>query len=175
MGYTEVVSSVVEKHGWGIFYLHPYDVLSKVVKEFYAHITSLNNAFIYVCCALVLFDKDSINAQYGLSKGPDEHADFVKAMSPECLVQVLVDVCIEGTQWSISRINCDTIDRISLKPQCKIWYHFLKTHLIPSTPNATICKDRLLLLHSIIVGRKINVGKIIFCEIRRCAQRLLAH
>ncbi|XP_016704202.1 uncharacterized protein [Gossypium hirsutum] len=71
MGYTEAISSIVEKHGWGIFCLHPDDVLPKVVKEFYAHITSFDNAFIYMRGASVLFDEDSINAQYGLSKGPN--------------------------------------------------------------------------------------------------------
>ncbi|KAL1102262.1 hypothetical protein V6Z11_D05G351500 [Gossypium hirsutum] len=116
MGYTEVLSLVVKKHGWGIFCLNPDDVLPKIVKEFYAQITSPDNAFIYVRGASVLFDKDSINAQDGLSKCPDEHAYFVKTMSLEHLAQVLIDVCVEGTQWSISRNDWYTIDRISLTP-----------------------------------------------------------
>ncbi|KAK5812582.1 hypothetical protein PVK06_028017 [Gossypium arboreum] len=114
--YTEAISLVVEKHGLGIFYLYPDDVFPKVVKDFYAHITSLDNAFIYVSGTSVLFDEDLINAQYGLSEGPNKHADFVKTVSPERLAQVLTDVCVE-------------------------------------------------------VGQKINVGKIIFLEIHRCAQK----
>ncbi|KAH1113940.1 hypothetical protein J1N35_007318 [Gossypium stocksii] len=47
MGYTGPIYSVVEQHGWQLFFLHPDDVLTKVVKEFYAHLTSPNNAFIY--------------------------------------------------------------------------------------------------------------------------------
>ncbi|XP_012472418.1 uncharacterized protein LOC105789591 [Gossypium raimondii] len=82
---TKAISSVVKKYGWGIFCRHPGDVFPKVVKEFYAHVTSSNSAFIYVRGASVLFDEDSINAQYGLFEGPDEHADFMKTMSPEHL------------------------------------------------------------------------------------------
>ncbi|KAL1078616.1 hypothetical protein V6Z11_D10G170500 [Gossypium hirsutum] len=152
------ISSVVEKHEWGIFYLYPNDFFLKVVKEFYAYITSLDNAFVYVHGASVPFDKDSINAQYGLFEGPDEHADFVKTMSRECLTQLIL------------RNDCYTVDRVLLKPQCKICYHFLKTCLIHSAHNATISNDRLLLVLFIMVGQKINVGNIVFLEIYFCAQ-----
>lgn len=62
MGYDELVSSIVEKHGWKIFCLDPDDVLGKVVREFYAHINSPDNPFIYVCGTSVPFDVDHINA-----------------------------------------------------------------------------------------------------------------
>ncbi|KAK5771680.1 hypothetical protein PVK06_047916 [Gossypium arboreum] len=42
---------------------------------------------LYMCGALFLFDDVSINAQYGLSEDFDEHADFVKTISPKCLAQ----------------------------------------------------------------------------------------
>ncbi|KAK5836150.1 hypothetical protein PVK06_011906 [Gossypium arboreum] len=95
MGHTKAISAVAKKYRWGIFYLCPDNVFPKAVKEFYAHITSPNNAFIYVHDASILFDADSINAQYGLSEGPYEHVDFVKTMSPERLAQVFTDVCVE--------------------------------------------------------------------------------
>ncbi|KAH1091177.1 hypothetical protein J1N35_018434 [Gossypium stocksii] len=81
--YTEAISSMVEKHGWQLFCLHPNDVLTKVIKEFYAHLTYLGNAFIYVCGASVLFDEYSINAQYGLREVLDEHSQFVKTITVE--------------------------------------------------------------------------------------------
>lgn len=62
MGYDVSTSSVVEKHGSQIFCLHPEDVLTTLVREFYAHFTSPNNTFIYVRGASVLFDEDNINA-----------------------------------------------------------------------------------------------------------------
>ncbi|XP_016681318.1 uncharacterized protein [Gossypium hirsutum] len=94
--YGPAISSIVEKHGWQILCLHLDDVLTKVVKEFYAHLTSPENAFIYVHGVLVLFDEDSINEQYGLPEGIDEHSEFVKAMTIEGLNPVLTDLCVEG-------------------------------------------------------------------------------
>ncbi|KAH1046895.1 hypothetical protein J1N35_037679 [Gossypium stocksii] len=80
IGYTKAISTFFDKHGWGIFCLYPNDVFSKVVKKFYAHITSPDNAFIYVCNASILFDEDFINGQYRLFEGPNGYANFVKTM-----------------------------------------------------------------------------------------------
>ncbi|KAK5771473.1 hypothetical protein PVK06_047677 [Gossypium arboreum] len=102
IGYSEVISSIVEKHGRQIFCLHPDDIHTKVVNEFYAYLTSPDNAFIYVRGVSMMFDEDSINAQYGLSDDPDEHTQFVKTMTTEGLHQVLIDLCVEGTKWKIS-------------------------------------------------------------------------
>ncbi|KAK5825557.1 hypothetical protein PVK06_020406 [Gossypium arboreum] len=111
MSYTEAISSVVEQCEWQIFCLHPNDVFSKVVKEFYAHLTSPENTFIYVRGASVLFDSDSINAKYSLFDGPDEHADFVKIMTAKRLNHMLTDNYVEGTKWTISMNDSYTINR----------------------------------------------------------------
>ncbi|KAH1082784.1 hypothetical protein J1N35_022545 [Gossypium stocksii] len=92
MGYTKAISSVVEKHGWQLFCLHPDDVLTKVLKEFYAHLTSPDNVVIYIRGVSVLFNEYSINTQYGLHKGLDEHSQFVKTITTEELNQVLEDL-----------------------------------------------------------------------------------
>ncbi|KAK5802765.1 hypothetical protein PVK06_030385 [Gossypium arboreum] len=102
MGHIEAISSVTRKHGWGIFFLHLDDVLPR---------------------SSVLFDEDAINAQYGLSESPDEHAGFVKTMSLERLAQVLIDVCVEVMQWSISRNDCYTINISPLD------FSILSTHI----------------------------------------------
>ncbi|KAH1091363.1 hypothetical protein J1N35_018620 [Gossypium stocksii] len=85
------------------------------------------------------------------------------------LNHMLIDACVEGTKWKVSRNACYTIDKVTLKPHCRVLYHFLKNHLILSTHNSTILKERLLLFHSIMMGRKINVGNIIFWEVHHCA------
>ncbi|KAH1129851.1 hypothetical protein J1N35_001229 [Gossypium stocksii] len=60
----------------------------------------------------------SINAQYGLPEGPDKHSQFVTTITAECLQQVLKDLCVEGTKWTVFLQDCYTIKCISLKPQC---------------------------------------------------------
>ena len=59
--------------------------------------------------------------------------------------------------------------RPTSKPIQKIWYHFIRTRLIPITHMQTINKDRLVLLHCILEGKKIDVGRIIQREISACA------
>ncbi|KAH1039232.1 hypothetical protein J1N35_040975 [Gossypium stocksii] len=100
----------MEKHGWITFCLHPDNILTKVVKEFYVYLTSPKNAFIYVHGVSVLFDADLTNVQYGLPEGSDEHSQFVKTMMIEVLNQVLTDLYVEGITWAISRNRCYTID-----------------------------------------------------------------
>ncbi|GMN56237.1 hypothetical protein TIFTF001_025355 [Ficus carica] len=64
-----------------------------------------------------------------------------------------------------------TIPRNSLTPQCNVWYHFLKTRLMPSTHVQTVSKDGVLLLQSIISGHPIDKGKIIYQELCACASK----
>lgn len=91
MVYDESISSFIENHGWQVFGVHPDDVLIKVVMEFYAHLMSPNNAFIYVRRALVFFDEYSINAQYALLDEQDEHIQLAATITTTGLTQVLED------------------------------------------------------------------------------------
>ncbi|KAH1082428.1 hypothetical protein J1N35_022189 [Gossypium stocksii] len=101
----------------------PGTFFSKAVEEKYNTNTSKrpfcmekDNAFFYVRGVSVLFDEYSINAQYGLLESPDEHSKFVKTITIEGLNQVLVDLCVEGTKWTVSRNDYYIFDRVSLKP-----------------------------------------------------------
>lgn len=77
-----------------------------MVKEFYAHLSSFENAFIYVRGTLLLFDVDSINVQYRFFDGLDEHIDFVKSITVEKLNHVLTNACVVGKKWMIFRNDC---------------------------------------------------------------------
>ncbi|XP_012442243.1 uncharacterized protein LOC105767285 [Gossypium raimondii] len=81
MGYDELVSPIVEEHGWKIFCIHLDDVLGKVIHEFYAHTTSPENPFIYVHETSVPFDEDHISAQFGLIDVQDEHTPFTETIT----------------------------------------------------------------------------------------------
>ena len=47
----------------------------------------------------------------------------------------------------------------------------MKSKLLPTTHNTTVSVPRMLLLHSIIVGRQIDVGRIIHEQAHACLQR----
>ncbi|KAH1096972.1 hypothetical protein J1N35_013893 [Gossypium stocksii] len=116
IGYAESIASIIEKHGGQVFCVHPDDVLTKVVREFYAPLMSLNNSFIYVRGTLVLLDAYSINAQYALLDEQDEHTQFTITVTIAGLTQVLQNLYIEGTKWKVSRQDCYTMERTLLKP-----------------------------------------------------------
>lgn len=84
------------------FFLHPDDVLTKVVQEFYAHLTYPNNAFIYVKGTLILLDEDLINTHYGLHNVPNEHSHFPVTISAEGL-NLLKYLCIDDTKCMVSK------------------------------------------------------------------------
>ncbi|KAH1129788.1 hypothetical protein J1N35_001166, partial [Gossypium stocksii] len=57
------------------------DVLPKMVREFYAHLTFPNNGFIYARVVSLWFDEDSINAHYNLPEGLNEHSEFMSKIT----------------------------------------------------------------------------------------------
>ena len=87
------------------------------------------------------------------------------------LNSVLADLCVAGAGWSISPQGAWTFLMSDLKPEAKVWYHFLKTRLMPRTYIQIVSKERALLLHFIMQGRQINIGCIIQEEIYACAQK----
>ncbi|KAH1115020.1 hypothetical protein J1N35_008398 [Gossypium stocksii] len=134
------------------------DIFGKVVFEFHAHVNSPDSPFIYVCGSSFPFNEDHINAQFGIANVQDEHTPFTDNVTADGLTQVLNDLCVEGMYWIVSNQDCYTVERASLKPIRKVWYHFLKSWFKPSTHNMIVSKERMLLLHSIIMGRRINIG-----------------
>lgn len=96
---------------------------------------------------------------------------FVKEITNEVLEKVLQDLYVKGTVWDKSKTDHYMIKRTSLKPECRIWVSFLKLTLMPTVHTTTVRKERLLLLHSIMKGRKINVGQVIQDEVHNCAQK----
>ncbi|GMN64845.1 hypothetical protein TIFTF001_033912 [Ficus carica] len=143
MGYEDFVHSVIIKHKWRQFCAHPAEVVVPVVS----------------------IDEDTINQFYGLDDVEDLHTEYAANASAEWLE----NVCVADTTWTVSTQGKLTIPRANLTPQCKVWYHFLKTRLMPSTHIQTVSKDRVLLLDSIISGWPIDVGKIIFQGLGACA------
>ncbi|MBA0761283.1 hypothetical protein Gotri_023954 [Gossypium trilobum] len=67
--------------------------------------------------------------------------------------------------------NNYTMHRRFLALQGKIWFNFVNCRLKPSTHSTTITLDRMCLIHSIVKGRKIDVGVILHQEIADCTAR----
>ncbi|KAE8684537.1 DNA-directed RNA polymerase V subunit 5C-like [Hibiscus syriacus] len=101
----------------------------------------------------------------------DHHASFAQEADNETYQGILEDLCLPDTQWNGQQLRRKTVDRDRLLPQVKLWNHFMKHKLLPTSHNTTVSCQRMLLLHSIISGRPIDVGKIIVEQAHLCLKR----
>ena len=171
MGYPPFVHSVITMHNWKQFCVHPDDVCVPIVREFYANFTDEYQEVVFVRGKQVRIDSQAINRHFGITSAANEHTDFVASVDEASLNSVITDLCVTGAQWTTSTQGALTFLRSDLKPEAKVWYHFLKTRLMPTTHIQSVTKERALLLHSILQGRQINIGQIIHQEICACAQK----
>lgn len=167
----EFVSSVIKVHKWKVLCEHMNEAIMPLVGEFYASLTGKFQNVVHVRGKPVDITRDAINEFLGLSGSEDEHSKFLADVDREALDTVLTDLTITGTEWTRSPQGSLTVLHCRLHPKAKVWYHFIKFSLKPTTHGQTVSWERMALLHSIIVGRKIDVGSIIREEILACAQR----
>ncbi|KAL4360430.1 hypothetical protein GQ457_04G021670 [Hibiscus cannabinus] len=96
---------------------------------------------------------------------PLKICEWVERESNDFLLQ---DMYIPGADWDSANT---AVERDRLKPDGKLWMHFIKQSLMPTSHTATASLSRLQLLHSILNGQSIDVGKIIMDEEYVCLTR----
>ncbi|KAK8632869.1 hypothetical protein V6N13_073248 [Hibiscus sabdariffa] len=74
-------------------------------------------------------------------------------------------LCLEGTAWNTTGRNPYSVSRTQLLPEAKLWNTFVKRNLLPTSHNQTVDRTRLVLIHTIITGYRINVGEILAKEL----------
>ncbi|KAK8715706.1 hypothetical protein V6N13_043034 [Hibiscus sabdariffa] len=109
-----------------------------------------------------------INKFYGLQNTSDNHSKFVSGLKGKNPDFLLKDLYFPRAEWDSMNI---TVEKDRLKPEGKLWMHFIKQSLMPTTYTATASLGRLQLLHSILNGHSIDVGKIIVDESYACLTR----
>ncbi|MED6208826.1 hypothetical protein PIB30_048808 [Stylosanthes scabra] len=89
-----------------------------------------------------------------------------KANKDYRLEHVLEDLCIEGADWVRHKDGRPYyLRRADLEPMTKGWYYFICRSILPTTNRSELTVERAVLIHSIIIGEKINVEEIIADEI----------
>ncbi|KAL5549974.1 hypothetical protein UlMin_000150 [Ulmus minor] len=166
------IAEVIDAHHWGKFAEHPSNPIVSLVREFYANITTSQQTFSMVRGLKVSFSTALINLYFGLPDLEDEYSVLLEASSRASLDSCLGRLTVEGTAWikekGVSVMKCSRPD---LHPLAKVWYHIVRTKLLPTTHIETVSKERLLLLDCILEKKGINVGKLIQKEISSCASR----
>ena len=156
-GLPPVISYVIEVQKWKRFASHPQNPIVPLVRKFYLNI---------LIGVKVSFSTSTINMHLGSEDAVDDYIPLLESISLDELNRVLSSLTIKGTNWLPNKgdgvVMCS---RPALHPIPKIWYHFIRTRLIPTTHVETVNKARLVLLHCIIEGKNINVGQIIQREI----------
>ncbi|KAL4331878.1 hypothetical protein GQ457_07G012620 [Hibiscus cannabinus] len=165
------VMEVVAQHKWEKFAKHPGDVNATLVKEFYANIAEPNQNSMFVRCMYIRFTPSSINRYFKLPSMVDNHTTFKEEADNETYHDIVEDLCVANSEWNGKQVHRRSMDKEKLLPKAKLWTHFLKHKLMPTSHHTTISLPRMLLLHSILFGRSMDVGKIIVEEIQACLKR----
>ena len=165
------VHSVITMHNWKNLCALPDDAYVLVVRGFYSNLTKEYQDVVYVRGKQVPIGSKTINNYFGIKSEVDEHSEYVASANEAEFDSVLADLRVVGAEWSTSPQGSLTFLRNDLKLKAKVWYHFLKTRLLPTTHIQIVTKERALLLHSIMQGRQINIGHIIHEEICSCAHK----
>lgn len=169
-GLPEEVAAVIKRQGWKDFAEHPINPIAPLVREFYANVVTGSQTFAMVRGVKVSFSASSINLHLGLAGYEDNFTDFVETVGSDELDRILRELTVEGTGWLPDRgEGVYLCPRPALKPNPKIWYHFIRTRLLPTTHIESVSKERMALLHFILEGKEVNVGKLIQREISTCA------
>ncbi|MED6126145.1 hypothetical protein PIB30_075531 [Stylosanthes scabra] len=89
-----------------------------------------------------------------------------KANKDYRLEHVLEDLCIKGADWVRHKDGRPHyLRRVDLEPMTKGWYDFVCRSILPTTNRSELTVERAVFIHSIIIGKNINVEEIIADQI----------
>ncbi|KAK8508709.1 hypothetical protein V6N12_032704 [Hibiscus sabdariffa] len=105
------------------------------------------------------------NSILGLPDNDPSFYAMLSALEEEDFEQIKDFLCEEGTAWNTMGKTLHSVSRPSLRPEAKLWNTFVKRNLMPTSHNQTVDRTRLLLIHTIMTGYRVNVGEILAKEL----------
>ncbi|KAL4278173.1 hypothetical protein GQ457_03G018760 [Hibiscus cannabinus] len=113
-GFPPNVMATISMHKWEKFVTHPSSVDPNqksinvtLVQEFYAHLTSPTQSFVYVREEHIQFTAAKINKFYGLQNTADNHSKFVSGLKGKSNDFLLEDLYIPGANWDSANTSSD--------------------------------------------------------------------
>ncbi|KAJ4715184.1 DEAD-box ATP-dependent RNA helicase 56-like isoform X1 [Melia azedarach] len=171
LGLPSYVSEVIVQQGWNKFVQNPDPPLVAVVKEFYANWLDPEKEVVTVKGTEVDCSVGAINHIYGLVDIADECSEFTKIVTKEQNNEALQLTTKEDTQWIVSTTEKRIVIQNALTPATRVWYHFIKFRLRPTTNDDTVSQSIILLIYALLIGLSINIGSIILAEMRKCISK----
>ncbi|KAH1073027.1 hypothetical protein J1N35_025355 [Gossypium stocksii] len=166
------IHQVAEALNWELFCETRPSVDEELVCEFYAKLTSSELTKVPFRETKVPIISSAINEFFALPDFEnDEYSSLLRNIKPENLQEILEELTILVSKWTVSKQGIHTCRREYLTPLAKVWFYLIRFSLQPSSHGTTISLERMVLLYSILTGKTIDVGKIILREMWNCAVR----
>ncbi|KAK8684167.1 hypothetical protein V6N13_040198 [Hibiscus sabdariffa] len=163
-GLEQFVYNRLHDLGWFCFARQPAQANFNWVIEFYtSNSAGEDNATVHG--KRVPANATTINTILGLPDNDPSFYAMLGAFEEEDFEQIKDYLCEEGTVWNTTGRNPHSVSRLSLHLDEKLWNTFVKCNLMPTSHNQTVDRTRLLLIHTIMTGYRINVGEILAKEL----------
>ncbi|KAL4341433.1 hypothetical protein GQ457_08G031820 [Hibiscus cannabinus] len=107
----------------------------------------------------------TINAILGLPNDLPSFYAMLGVFEEEDYEVVKSFMCLPNTEWNTTDRNPNSVSRLSLLPEAKLWNTFVKRNLMPTSHNQTVDRTQLLLIHTIVTGFRVNIGEILAKEL----------
>ncbi|KAK8974685.1 hypothetical protein V6N11_013151 [Hibiscus sabdariffa] len=163
-GLEQFVYNRLNELGWFRLARQPARANYNWVIEFYAN-NSAGEDHTTVHGRRVPANADTINAILGLPENEPSFYAMLGGFEEEDFELIKDYLYEEGTVWNTTGRNPHLVSRLSLRPEAKLWNTFVKRNIMPTSHNQTVDRTRLLLIHTIITGFRINVGEILAKEL----------
>ncbi|KAK9010291.1 hypothetical protein V6N11_036802 [Hibiscus sabdariffa] len=163
-GLKQFVYNGLRELGWFRLARQPAQANYNWVIEFYAN-NAAGEDFSIVSGRRVPATAATINAILGLSDAEPSFYAMLGGFEEEDFELIKDFLCEENTAWNTTGRNPNSVSCLSLWPEAKLWNTFVKRNLMPTSHNQTVDRTRLLLIHTILTGYRINIGEILAKEL----------
>ncbi|KAK9003629.1 hypothetical protein V6N11_084267 [Hibiscus sabdariffa] len=163
-GLEQFLYNQLNELGWFRLARQPARANYNWVIEFYAN-NSAGEDFSIVRGRRVPATAATINAILGLTDTEPSFYAMLGGFDEEDFELIKDYLCEENTAWNTTGRNPHSVSCLSLRPEAKLWNTFVKHNLMPTSHNQTVDRTRLLLIHTILTGYRINVGEILAKEL----------
>ncbi|KAK8652815.1 hypothetical protein V6N13_126838 [Hibiscus sabdariffa] len=163
-GLEQFLYNRLNELGWFRLARQPARANYNWVIEFYAN-NAAGEVFSIVRGRRVPATAATINAILDLSDAEPSFYAMLGGFEEEDFELIKDYLCEENTAWNTTGRNPHSVSRLSLQPEAKLWNTFVKRNLMPTSHNQTVDRTRLLLIHTILTGYRINIGEILAKEL----------
>ena len=173
LGTLGVIESNIETRHWEPFCVPMFSSgVASVVREFYANVLDSRKDRVYVRGKWVPFTPATINEILELPRFDTNMDDYRHFLSSEIDYNAVRDrICLPGTQWAMKNGIHQYLPKPAMLRIARAWMYFIAARLLPVKNYSEVTRDRAVLLYAILEGMSIDVGHVIWTNIRQVAHQ----